>query len=161
MQAGRFAWRAGPGAPSGRALLLHLHIGRWRFARLGLPSVFMEFGRKLGGTVRCAVSGLLLLLIAFHASVPGAAPLERGRGSAFSAATADVSVLRGRITAGAQRVAGLIPVSGAVMISLHAALPTMLRGDNAMAQRHEGQPRAPPLPGSDAALHGARAPPAA
>ena len=77
----------------------------------------MELGRKLGKIAWHAVSCLLLLLVAFHASVPGASPLERIRGSAFSAATADVSVLRGRVTPSIGHVVGVIPVPGTTSLT--------------------------------------------
>ena len=89
-----------------------LPIARWRLAPLEVGCGHMEFARKLGGTAWHGVSCLLLLLIAFHASVPVSAPLERVSGSAFSAATAEVSVLRGRAAAPSQRIAGITPVPG-------------------------------------------------
>lgn len=97
-------------------------LGHWRLARSGVGFSFMELGRKFGRNAWHAVSCLLLLLVAFHASVPAASPLERVRGSAFSAATADVSVLRGRPVAHAARMVGVFPVPAVAELSSVAAL---------------------------------------
>ena len=69
----------------------------------------MEFGRTLAGTARRAVAALVVLLIACHALAPVAAPLERVSGSAFSSATFDVSVMRGRTGESVRRLAGIVP----------------------------------------------------
>ncbi len=119
----------------------------------------MEFGRKLGKTAWRAVSCLLLLLIAFHASVPGSTPLERGRGSAFSAATADVSVLRGRVAATVRRVTGLAPASGATPLGAVATFFPLLTLFCVAMRRWGPLPHAPPLPWAGFASPGARAPP--
>ena len=70
----------------------------------------MDTDRNFRGIARHAVAALLLLLIAVHAVAPGARPLERTTGSAFSSTTFDVSLLGGRMVEGIKRVVGLAPV---------------------------------------------------
>ena len=70
----------------------------------------MEFSRKLGRAAWHAVTVLLLLLIACHALAPISGPFERVTGSAFNSATADVSVLRGRVVETSRRLTGIAPV---------------------------------------------------
>lgn len=118
----------------------------------------MEFARKLGGTAWHGVSCLLLLLIAFHASAPVSAPLERVSGSAFSAATAEVSVLRGRAAAPSQRSAGITPVPGVAAAAGAGSGPAWgMIARSASAWWHA---LPPPLRALAASALAARAPPA-
>lgn len=58
---------------------------------------------------RRAIAAVLLFVIAIHAALPMDRPLERGSGSAFSAATAEVSLGSSPSLAPAKRVVPLVP----------------------------------------------------
>jgi hypothetical protein len=70
----------------------------------------MDIARKFGMRLRDTVAAMLLLLIAMHAMIPASPPLERTSGSAFSASTVDVSIMRSRGFEAVKRVAGIVPV---------------------------------------------------
>lgn len=69
----------------------------------------MELGRSMARTLRLAVAAVLLLLVALHATAPFSAPLERASGSAFSAATVDVSLGATQQHETEKRIAGITP----------------------------------------------------
>ncbi len=119
----------------------------------------MDIDRKFGRIARHAVAAVLLLLIAVHAMVPAAPPLERTSGSAFSSTTVDVSLLGGRMLEGIKRVVGLVPVPLAAIahpVYRHAA-------DAPVAQRPFAWPDAigPPWHSIASSPLAPRAPPAA
>ena len=61
-------------------------------------------------TIRFAIATVLLLVVVFHATAPSSQPLERASGSAFSAATVDVSLAPPQQFETERRLAGIVPV---------------------------------------------------
>lgn len=102
------------------------------------------------------LAGLLLLLtVIVHAAAPVGAPLDRQRGSAFSSATADVT-LKARATAVAAEVtAALEPPAPPIPRAYYLALGLAERPGGPFAAR------APPASATTFAPLAPRAPPAA
>lgn len=61
-------------------------------------------------TIRFAIATVLLLLVVIHAMAPSDKPLERVTGSAFSAATIDVSLAAAQQFETERRLIGIAPV---------------------------------------------------
>ena len=118
----------------------------------------MTRSRTSGPAVWHVVAFLLLLLVAFHATMPVSAPLERINGSAFSSSTLDVSVLRARAAETVHRTAGLTPAQPGLFMPVAAQLLTVaIAAPCPCAFEQTGPPDWTIAPSP----HAARAPPAA
>ena len=102
------------------------------------------------------LAGLLLLLtVMFHAAAPVGAPLDRQRGSAFSSATADVTLKARAKAVTAEATVALEPPAPPLRFARQAAV--------VLADGPRGQfaARAPPAAATTFAPLAPRAPPAA
>lgn len=88
------------------------------------------------------VAALMLATIGVHAATPASQPLERGHGSAFSAATYNVSLKSDRATAAIERPA-IVPVGDGVA---PVAAPTTALMDDAIGPDIRYRAQAPPPP---------------
>lgn len=87
------------------------------------------------------IAGLLLLVVSAHALAPHAQPLERSTGSAFSSATADVSLAWGQPAAVVKRALPASPVPVLVLaIVLPAAFSFAAETQVAVASSQTGPP---------------------
>lgn len=121
----------------------------------------MTHSRTSGPAIWHVVSFLLLLLVAFHATMPVSAPLERINGSAFSSSTLDVSVLRARAAETVHRTAGLTPAQPGLFMPVAALLPQLLTVAIAAPCPCAIAQTGPPDWTIAPSPHAARAPPAA
>lgn len=119
----------------------------------------MDLARSTGRTIRLAVVAVLLLLITIHAMAPFSQPLERSNGSAFSAATGDVSLAAPQQADSGKRLVGIAPIPE---ITPERPLPIQY-GEDAGARRTHAWPdaTAPPAWPVAASSLAPRAPPAA
>ncbi|MFT4026948.1 MAG: hypothetical protein QM676_09125 [Novosphingobium sp.] len=78
--------------------------------------------RKLTNWIRGLVSALLLFVVAAHAVAPVAPDRGQGRGSAFSASTAEVSLKSGTRLEVAREIVRIDPLGPAAMPSVAALL---------------------------------------
>lgn len=107
---------------------------------------------------RSVLLALLLLVVGAHAASPLGQPLERGAGSAFSAATADVALKSGSLLVIAKRIAPVIPPLPPVAIAIARAPVT-----HAMPSQRHGlaAQTGPPAAETSFSPLAPRAPPAA
>jgi hypothetical protein len=116
--------------------------------------------RDIRLTLRRLAAALLLIVVASHAAAPFAQPFERAAGSAFSAATGDVSLACGQPAAVAKRTLPAQPFAPLLITPLAPVEATSLASCRSSSQAAIGQ-TGPPLSRTTFSPLAPRAPPAA